>query len=560
MNFLEAVSDIGLHSSTRGSTRVPAWVESSWNEPERFAEALMAVHSGNSPVKIKSRAYIGYDFVFDILHRIDNPKRAAIRFAGHTGDTVLTYGDLSKKVSSTASYWLTRGVEPGARLTILLPFGEEYIVALLAALSIGAVSTFITPAENSITLSRLEASQRDYLVTESIYQRFVSCDDDVLPPVAWEAGEAAGQLHFFSYDTSSVVFSLLDYCVFREDGKPLDLSADAAYISALRDGKILLQLYPGVEFGAPFVDLKKYNPSLILAVLFCGGTWVEAPEKDVDWWLKQKLGSILVGREFRDRLLNADIQEKPLWGQLIRDSGDQDSLDLWQSFVLHRQFADVYHSVALWNSAMGGAFLWSVPVKSAASQGMFPAPGNLWALADPLDLKTESVIEYGVFTPLWKGQEISPQTASQALLSKHGTNWHIGAWIHGTRKGIRYPVEIVSEFIKKLAYDKNFLLCQVDLIYNLDKRFDLLFFQRGLTSQEEGAVSLDLRRVITSELGEECVPSRIKFIPVVTRNVDSNIDREWAFTQYRSGLLARMAKKNVFHTISGIRTLLRSSC
>ena len=89
-----------------------------------------------------------------------NRDREHIRlFADNGNDKTLTYGQLYDKALGVAAGLAARGVEPGQRVALMLPTGEDYFVAFYAALLAGLSGAYIS-ARAPFTIRRAPSATR----------------------------------------------------------------------------------------------------------------------------------------------------------------------------------------------------------------------------------------------------------------------------------------------------------------------------------------------------------------------------------------------------------------
>lgn len=80
-----------------------------------------------------------------------------------TGPRVLDYGGLLSLVEQTSRALVAAGVEPGARLVVLLPNSVEHVVAILAAGVVGAIAVPCDPRAGRVRLARVIAETSPHL-------------------------------------------------------------------------------------------------------------------------------------------------------------------------------------------------------------------------------------------------------------------------------------------------------------------------------------------------------------------------------------------------------------
>src|SRR6478752_1424384 len=141
------------------------WLQESWEDPPRFWSALTRYHARLSSPASKSHPGEGFDFYYDLVLR-HRPERVALRcYSRQTGWRMLSYKDLDTRSTALADDWAQRGLQPGDAVCLLLPMGEELVVALLTALRLGLQLSFLPPQGPRFVARRLGQLSHATVVT-----------------------------------------------------------------------------------------------------------------------------------------------------------------------------------------------------------------------------------------------------------------------------------------------------------------------------------------------------------------------------------------------------------
>lgn len=97
-----------------------------------------------------------------------HPNKLAVEIRGEPNAEAITYSDLLKRTARTATWLVSRGVEPGDRVAVCLPKSAAGLQLHLAACSMGAVSMPLNPSYS--------AAELEYLLLDSEARVLVAPD------------------------------------------------------------------------------------------------------------------------------------------------------------------------------------------------------------------------------------------------------------------------------------------------------------------------------------------------------------------------------------------------
>ena len=150
------------------------WLEESYRDAAGFMSALCDYHAGFFTPAAKSNLVGGFDLYCDAVLRHAGPQseRVALRlFDREQGLRTLSYAELHERAGRLSTALRERGGKPGQPVCFMLPFGESFVVALFAALRVGATVTYLPPYGERYVARRLAAIKPAYVITERLYQR-----------------------------------------------------------------------------------------------------------------------------------------------------------------------------------------------------------------------------------------------------------------------------------------------------------------------------------------------------------------------------------------------------
>src|SRR5581483_4402474 len=248
------------------------WLVQSCRNTKPFWDGLAAYASGLATVPLKSVPLESYDFYSDMVKR-SPPEKPAFRWYDRDEQKweTFTFGELDLLCGRRAKGWEGRGVSSGQTVALLYPMGPDFVIALLAALRLGALVCVIPPTGELAIKKRIESAAPDHIATDPIYLRLLGEAKEKAIPADLEPARE-------SYEASGVYTANSPWAKLFSafSGKPFEavpVMADSGYLWALRDGMIAFGLKPGDVLLAPAVPLIPTQPSLIVATLLAGACY-----------------------------------------------------------------------------------------------------------------------------------------------------------------------------------------------------------------------------------------------------------------------------------------------
>ena len=525
------------------------WLDWSWKEPVHFWKTLHAHWERLQASQSKSIPLVRYNFYHDWVARQKDPMTPAlIWFDGATWRTC-TYAGLKQIVDGLSATWEGVGVQPGETLAILLPQGQNWLAALLAGFRLGLVVSLIPPQGDAFVQRRLKNLQPQWLAMDPLYRHRLAADwQERILPLTLSPLPPSGRP--YEYPGKAVVAQCLDPTSTTPDW-PCPVDADTLYLGALRDGVLALGIKPGQTCAAPGWHPLQNQPSMALAILLSGATWVHidfaAIENDLERLSQQRIDIMGVCRSLRDLLQQHPPSGAEAWRQWFRDPAESPDLTLWQEFIEHRQLKES-HSVNLaWNAALGGAVLFSSKHRGLAHHYALPAAGANWQLgmvASPDLPSLENMGRVALGRQDEKGE--TAWIATPHVLAPYRNGWnYLGTYPRG-RAGRTFPRQEVLELLARRQ-------CYLALVEapsgdsDGDIRYVLLVFGEGVDVAA-------LQACIKSELGGEFLPDRIECLPLLPkRNEEGGADQAWCQFHYLTGELYRRQRSAIYRCLSELK-------
>lgn len=555
-----------------------AWLQASWSDPDALVRALQAWLGGPSPTTaFKSVPGGAYDLYHDLVTRHLHAGRTALRWYDRNHDrgegwSSLSFDALDQRCALRAASWLEQGVEPGAVVAVMLPFGAEAVVSLLAGLRVGACVSLVEPLGPAHIAQRLEALAPKHVASEPFHAPWLGDRAGLLlEPDGLVATTISGASHTYAAaDPCAQLFSPLR----PPELSPVLLTAARAYLGALRDGAITLALRAGDAMAAPGLHREQHQPALLLATLCAGATFVHVPHEEVlrDPALLDATPLRCVGLDAAtgEAWLRMGNGKRPRWQHVLRNPEEPTDWEAWSELVKVLGLERTAMSNVVIDAASGGALL-SSPRRLgsdhlAALMSVVPAPGQPWTLLDFTGTGQPAVGDAGVFAPMAgePGKEAPVEPVYIALARRRGGEYLYGGTIGPRRSGRVYPAEAVLAALEDCPFLRGASMAVVPAGgATLAQRFVLLGFCGHEPDARFEALreprSQELRRMLIERLGEDCLPDRIELWPLLPRLREGAVDHAWCHTQFASGALFAKARTPVFRRTTELRQLAITS-
>lgn len=579
MFSLDAIH-LQLQQPGDGVMRDRAWLAESLRSPGAFAEALMQHAARRSVSPPKSQLGMAFDVYHDAVARHalgPNGSRPALLYATE-GQRIgqkeaepllaISYQHLHAAAALTADSFRKRGVQAGDILCIIYPFGPELLLALCAALRIGAVISVLPPQGADFLANRLRALRPQHIVTARRYHSLLKdwygvqpvplaealLDEVVIHPrhaqmtiaaaAELEGNPSAAQTGSHPYQPSDALFAL--FSPQRDPGWiPVAVNTSSAYLGALCDG-LILGVQPdqlGTMVCAPEHRFLQYQPTLLLLVLLHGGTYLHVDAAQlVSATRLPPVDILLVEPLLRDALLAhraAPLRGVRSW--LCAFTEASDTL-YWQDFAAQYDLENVPSRCWHYDAASAGCLLFSLHKQGLPPALVYPSPGRPFALCDPQAEEEPARGTNGILRPI-------PGACGLLLYE------HTGGYLYG---GTRWPSSgghsLGATEVEAVAQDLPYVASAVLVPEQSDKgRSSFLVFLgphlRRMTATKRILVEHKIREQIRQRLGPSFEPNSVRVLAALPRTKDGGIDYGWCASQHREGQLDKRAQDPALNLI-----------
>ena len=538
------------------------WLEDSYRDTGDFWRALKGAFDARYAVHGVSALFSRYNFYHDIIVRNRNNTAPALSWYDlASGFRSISYSELGAIATAKAGFWARLGLRPGQTLCIIRPMGLEMAVELLAALKTGCRISFLHPQGKGFLQRRLEALKPDHIIIDerylpllSVWSKLVLAEGDVGKNIHHEREQS------FTYPSGQVVFSCFNPCG-PEPHVPTDITSDAAYLCALRDGVIALGLGPGQVYAAPGFHFMETHPALLLAGLLCGATYLHLMPKDIaanpELVVQQPIKAFGVSRKVRDILLEKKVDAGSSWECWFRNPAESQDLEQWHSFVRSLKLEKAFAFNLRLDSALGGCSLFSIRRKGMAHMNVMPVPGGAWCLGDLSGGDFASFTDIGTYSLSAPGAPEEEKRVTADIIAKNGHEWIFAGINTFHREGRIFPVEEILLSLRDMEARYRFFCSIVDIPLidpGSGHRIVLLVFRGANTGVNEARLLSEIRSVITREMGDEFQPDKVEFFPMYPRFLSvTEVDHQWCCSQYLTGALFRRSRGEIFRCITRLR-------
>jgi hypothetical protein len=565
---------------------VLGWIAESQRAPARFRAALerQAHDLGVGPAKSAPDA--GTDLYHDLVARHLGGGRRALRcyaraaLSGAGRWEALSFDELHARCTYRAAWWAAHGVGPGALICVVLPFGTEFAVSLLAGLRLGAQVSWIdptglrpapraAPTGPDFVTTRLALLKPKHLATEPFLAQKLGPFAELALPA--DALAPLPESYSHTYEPGEACLQLLSPL-----RAPLraaaPVAADAVYFGALRDALTCLALRPGDVLAAPGFHAMQHQPALLFAAWIVGAAYLHISEEDavrepalLD---ETPLRTMGLTPRVRDAYLAARRGHRPPWAHVTRNPEERCDWEAWRDFLEGCDLGEVPCSSLVVEAAAAGALLASArrPGKRYLPhlQEVVPAPGRPWQLLDFTRSGQPTAADAGVYARLSAEPKPKPLEPRYLVLARRGDEYLYGGTQEPRRCGRLFPTDEVLEVCARAPFlDGATVVPVASGGAASETRFVLI----GFTGDEPRAAfdaalaprRAALRGLLAAALGAEALPDRIELFPLYARRIVAAVDQEWSRGQYLAGVLFRKARTPLFRHLGALRRSVRAA-
>ncbi len=532
--------------------------------PADYWSALRGYLRDAGAPPLKSTPGERYDLYHDFVLRHVGATAPALRvYDTERGWTSLSYAELDARVRDKASAWRARGVAAGKSVCIVLPFGIDYAVAVLAALALGAKLSPVQPLGARYLANRLKTLTPDFIESSSRYQSMLKGQKAPLLGDGTDRRPGPLSATYGELDACAALFSPLRAPL----QAPTEICSGEIHRRAFRDGLALLALTRGACVAAPGPDVSQLQPCLLFAALAAGATFVHLPWgalcDRIDRLDELELRTLGIGAPLRDLLLRAPSSRPLRCQHWFRNPEEPFDWEAWSELIDVCELRKVPKSNLLFDAAAGGAVLCSPRDTEPLHNHVMPAPGVEWRLLDANASGQPARGGSGLFVSIPMAKEPpKPEKLAQTaylLLCSRKRDYLYAGTLAPRRGGQLFPAAELVELVESLPPIQTAAV--VPLVSGgtaVSYSFVLLVFigseqVRGISAADHARIDEHIRTVVRCELGERALPDAIEIHSLHARKKKKETDTAWCQTQYLTGALFRKSNSAIFTRLTALR-------
>jgi hypothetical protein len=542
------------------------WLDASFVDSQGFLQQLFE-HLDASGVRAAKSEFAGtIDLYHDLVLRNTDPERIALRWFERGEWQELSYSNLHAACNTLYRQWIKRGLVPGQSLCLIRKLNRDFVVELLSAFRLGLVVSLIPPFGDQFIRRRLEALGPDFIIVEALYERLLTgFEDQILTK------EEGGQ-HAAPADDDIESEPLVTHVAEPEDVvlqlfptlqgdpvTPVAIGARDLLIYAQRDATVSLSLAANDHFVDCGLSLLKYQPTLLIAVLNAGATYVmidrEQVEQDIELLGAFERSTIILDPALRERMVQRPQALGKTWTRWLRNPADTLHWHRWQDFLEAHELKETPIGNLVYDAALGGACLFSHRRRGGVNNFVLPVPGISWQLGDVPATHFSVLGSIGIFADVG-GKQASAIGA--ILLAEFGKEWLYLGTYEARRAGQLYPKDEVLEAISDLSFVKGAtVVARAGSSEAAPYVFGLLIFLGHLEQEEAEGLEEEQRAAIETaidrHMGKSFLPDELILLPLYPRLVNGKMNHPWNVAQYLSGSLQHRSENKLFQIVNRAR-------
>ncbi|MCH2205664.1 MAG: AMP-binding protein [Lentisphaerales bacterium] len=531
-------------------------LEKSWNKHREFWTPYWDEHKQNR--LFKSHLWQSYDFFHDavIRHCTDSEAVAFRSFEGLQGWSELTYVDLAKKSSDLAANWEHQGLTEEHSVCIVLPFGAEFIVYLMAAFKMGLSITWLLPEAPDYIHNRLSELEVDYILCSSDQKHFLhDFLDKIMTP--HNAVGLAADLISNGYSPEKAAISLFDP-INLDNIAPLPIKSEFLFLQTLRDGHLFMDLGPGKTFAAPGFKPLMTEPVQLLATLINGATYVHI---DLETFFNSHeefdaldTSTLAVSRELRDLLLEKEfvLKNNRFW---YYNSREHQHTGIWQEFFVLQQDDERFCGNLFLSAADGGALIYSEKGNKLIPLQVFPVPGIPFASEHIVlnGITSNSALSMLVQTD----ERLSTARPPSVMLHKQNKKWMFSGNHPRSLDSIYLSLDEIMPIVNQQAPNCQAILFEINDSWKGFPSRALLIFAPHIGPLPNGnQLERDIPFKVKEALGEIYSIDHIEYFPFLPPMDGDEIDRRNCIRQFQMGILQKKKQLHFFQETTNLKRLI----
>jgi hypothetical protein len=455
---------------------------------------------------------------------------------------------------SLATLLRSQGIEPGDPITILLPLGPDYLIALAAALRLGACASFLPPDYDRFLVPRVAGAKPKRIVFNPRRKPPIGDLDKLFLDI--ELRGRASRVPPCSFAPKKPCAAILSPA--RSPlAKPTLLSAEDALLNALRDAFIAYRLSPGRSLAAPGLHPEQHFPALLFATLLAGATFVHIDIDDIaadpSLLSASPINVLAVPHALCEILRAQPLASIPGLQHWIRPVDEPLDWLAYRDFISKNNLAEIPASNFLADAASGGCLLFSTRRPGSPSARVMPSAGRPFALFDPASGELATT-EHGLFVPL---PSKKPLEDGFFIIARQGAEYLYGSTRTPRRAARIIPESEITALLAELPFVAGSCIAPVPGSPGARFDFHLVVYTGARPGEDPDALREKRRAAIENEirerLGPDAQPDRIELFALFPLRAGQNVDEAACRAQYLSGRLEKKARSLALQMLAKLR-------
>lgn len=541
---------------SRTSAEVEDFAQNSYENPENFWEELLDSIQTKYGLTSHSILFQSYHFYHDCIVRHLNQNLIAFKWMEENSWREWSYDHIHRLVNYQVKRWRNQLQDWSGNVAIIMPLGINFLVGVLTAVRLGLTLT-VLPLDSPLLPEKRLRHLLDQLKVKMILTTPEASSTIPGDERHWlieyleesEKYEQGTDYIYKPHDYIQFAYS----CHMQHEHTLVPVNAQEMYLNALRDGYLTFGLRSGMTWGYCSDCPLREQPYLLFTALLCGATTVILPEKQLQQnpELVSSLSIDVLGIApiLRDLWTEQEGLPKSRLNHWYYNLFDDDQ-KAWSTFIQKNKLEKLASTRLIIDNASGGVPITSITVNDEERDPLWPSFGVGWDLLQYGQQEVSSVYPYGIFK-----RNSESNLPSNLLLTRLGVGWELATTVTPQKRGYTIPLKEMEETAESLEFVDFAFLLTLPIPYSpLSTQSILLVFINPLLWEElpkqqndwESAIKVEIKR----SLGSPFIPTKIEFFPLVPRIEDGNLDRDWCYHQYTSGLLSRKKTLKAYHWLS----------
>lgn len=572
--------DIIIKEFAAGKMPTGNWLENSYKNPQNFWQQVFSSSANKKLGEPKSVPFSYYNFYYDlVLRHAKSKKNIAFKWYDGCSWHELSYYDLAILSQILCEIWTKQGLKPNQLICLVMEINVFYIIALMASFKLGLRISYVPKLGDVFVCSHLQNLNPQYVfpkenVNANIHlgdTQLLSSDEIKAVYQAKNTRHKIDYLDSFVYKTNTEIAQFFSP-IQKGFAIANSICSDHLYFRPLTDGIFSFFLDKGLHLMDCGLDIRQYQPVLLLCSLMRGSTYVrleyEQFEKNAQLISNESNTVIGINQNIRSFLEKQTNISTKNWQQWFKSPTQSNNVKQWNSFVKNLNLEKIFNTNTLTDPGNAGTLLFSQRLKYnneedyLQSFSVLPSPATRW------DQKLKNLNQsgqnasgnIGLFLP--SDIKMGSDKMISVTLQQHTADYQYLNSIAPDREGQTYPFTQVLQLVEQLNFVKTCSIANtVDSLSGKQYKYNLLVCVGPGYEQDISSHKLvwqkTIQQKISAHMGQTFVVDECFFYPLYGRKIKVNeqfvVDLKWYQNQYAQGRLYQKSKVPVFLSLAAIQ-------